>query len=117
MYIYASNIALTVEHSTRASHQLEGTAVVLQVTDWPLTHVSADLSKKQVPTEEGLTRDFLLSCALSPMARQRPADLSLDRTEDWVQQIVLVNVSILKVTLSCYKSSTAEGFMQTAYRE
>ena len=36
----------------------------------------------------------MLSCASSPIAQQRPADLSLDRTEDWVQAIVLVNVSI-----------------------
>ena len=41
-----------------------------------------------------MTRDFLLACASSPIAQQRPADLSLDRTEDWVQAIVLVNVSI-----------------------
>jgi len=55
--------------------------------------------------EENLSRDFLLSCALSPVARQRPADLSLDRTEDWVKDIVLVNVSILYFELTynaCY---------------
>ena len=52
--------------------------------------ITADLK----PSRGSLTRDFLLSCASSPIAQQRPADLSLDRTEDWVQAIVLVNVSI-----------------------
>jgi len=56
--------------------------------------------------EENLSRYFLLGCALSPVARQRPADLSLDRTEDWVKDIVLVNVSILYFELTygnaCY---------------
>ena len=51
--------------------------------------------------EEKLSRDFLLSCALSPVAKQRPADLSLDRTEDWVKDIVLVKVSILYLELTC----------------
>ena len=49
----------------------------------------------QATMDESLSRDFLLSCALSPLARQRPASLGLDRTEDWVKDIVLVNVSIL----------------------
>ena len=53
--------------------------------------------RDQVTMQESLSRDFLLSCALSPVARQRPAGLSLDRTEDWVKDIVLVNVSILYV--------------------
>lgn len=52
--------------------------------------------------EESLSRDFLLSCALSPAARQRPASLSLDRTEDWVKDIVLVNVSTLYITYQAY---------------
>lgn len=45
------------------------------------------------PKEGSLSRDFLLSCASSPLAQQRPSDLSLERTEDWVKAIVLVNVS------------------------
>ena len=55
----------------------------------------------QAPMEESLSRDFLLSCALSPVARQRPASLSLDRTEDWVKDIVLVTVSTLYLQLTC----------------
>lgn len=43
------------------------------------------------PGKGSLSREFLLSCASSPLAQQRPSDLSLDRTEDWVKQIVLVN--------------------------
>jgi len=56
----------------------------------------------QATMEESLSRDFLLSCALSPAARQRPASLSLDRTEDWVKDIVLVNVSTLYITYQAY---------------
>ena len=57
-----------------------------------------DSSADKTLTEGGLSRDFLLNCALSPVARERPVDLSLDRTEDWIKDIVLVAVSMLK----CY---------------
>lgn len=55
----------------------------------------AATSTEQTPTEEGLSREFILTCALSPAARERPDDLSLDRTDDWVKDIVLVDVSII----------------------
>ena len=53
----------------------------------------AGVSAEQAPTREGLSREFILSCALSPVARQRPVNISLDRTEDWVREIVLGDVS------------------------
>ena len=51
------------------------------------------VSAERASTIEGLSREFILSCALSPVARQRPVSVSLDRTEDWVRDIVLVEVS------------------------
>jgi len=49
--------------------------------------------KQEVVTEGSLSREFLLSCASNPLAQQRPADLSLERTEGWVTAIVLNYVS------------------------
>lgn len=48
------------------------------------------VSAERASTIQGLSREFILSCALSPVARQRPVSVSLDRTEDWVRDIVLV---------------------------
>lgn len=43
----------------------------------------------QPESKTGLSRNFLLRFAQCPQALQRPADLSLDRKEDWITAIVL----------------------------